>query len=124
DRIVEVVFVDLREEPGRFREITAHEGLEEIEVEEDFAEIARLLSRGVASAANRVAEIVVDQSGLHRVEIDNRGPFAGEVVYHHVGDLRITMDGAQMQLPSLPGGFEDPDKIASLFHELMETLRL
>ena len=102
--------------------LVAHQhGLAEVGVEEDVGDFGGVLSGGVAAGAEAVAEVVVDESGLDGVQVDDAGALAGGVVDHDVGGLGVAVDGAQEEFAALLGVFEDGDVVAVSVDELEDV---
>ena len=72
-------------------------GAEKVEVEVDLLGVPGLFSQRVAAGSEAIADIVVNQSGLDRIQVDDADGLAGLGVDHDIVDLRISVNGANGQ---------------------------
>ena len=94
DAVEEMAVVGLAEEVLRMRLISPVDHAEKLEVEDHGAKLGGVFTRRIAHGAHGVTDVIMDQAGLHGIEVDDARPAPGRLVDHDVADLRVAVRGA------------------------------
>ena len=93
DAVKEVPVVVLAEEVFRVRLVAPVNRREKFEVKDDRAQVSRVFPGGITGRTRRVSDIIMDQAGLHGIEVDDTSAAAGGFVNHHVTHLGVAVGG-------------------------------
>ena len=112
-----VVQIPVTEKMSSHGEITLKDRLTQFEVEAHRMELVGFFAGGVAAGAQAIADVVVDQSRLDGVEIDQSDGMPAGFIDHHVVDLGIAVDRALLQLSALKSSFQNIDAVTPCLDE-------
>ena len=117
DRVIEIFVVVLGEEVYCQREIALEDGLAKLGFEVDLLPVLDFFSQGVATRAETVTNIVMNQTRLDGVQINNADSLSGGHVHHDIIDFGIAVNCAELKLTTCFGIFEDGRPGSSLTHK-------
>jgi len=95
DAVKEVPVVVLAEEVFGVRLVASVNCREKFEVKDDRTQVSRVFPGGITGRTRRIADVIMDQAGLHGIEVNDASAAAGGFVNHHITHLGVAVGGAQ-----------------------------
>ena len=95
--LIEIVIVGVDQKGPGLADVALEDGFTQLQIKVHRAPVGRFFAEAVAAGAQAVADVVVHQARLDRVEIHQGNRLAGGEIKHDVIELGITVNRPQLQ---------------------------
>ena len=92
-RIGDVAQLGLGEKTAGHSEIPLQQSVREVEIKVHCLDLIGFFSEWIATGAQTVADVVMHQTGLHGVQVDQGNGLTAAAIEQHVVDLGIAVNG-------------------------------
>ena len=117
DRIIYMEKIVTTEALPRHRQISLQDCPAKVGIKTHLLPLIGFFSQLVATRADAVSDIIVDQPRFDRVKVNNTDGPSGHCVYHDIVHLRIAVNRTKMQHASFFGILKDMRPVFSISHK-------